>query len=62
MIENEIKKMKFGKYFVGFCFFAIIFQSIVSLALLSRFSELTVLTELSSYGLGNITNDYPRYF
>jgi hypothetical protein len=54
--------MDYNKGFQGFFFFVIIFQSIVSISLLSRFTEYTALSELSTYGLGNMRNDYPRYF
>ena len=51
-----------NKKMLSFCHFAVIFQSVVSIALLSRFYEYTVFSELTIYGFGSITEDYPRYF
>jgi hypothetical protein len=54
--------MKVNKAIIGFFFFAIIFQSVVSLGLLARFYELTALSGLNVFGLQNMVAEYPRYF
>ena len=57
-----IKSMETKKGFLAFFFFAIIFQSTVSMSILSVFRELLVLDDLNAYNLGNAEEDYPRYF